>query len=125
MYEEKFGHAVAEEVVEQDGIELIFTRGSPPSISTLEQALDEIKSMYEEQFGDYVVEEWLRQTSPVSNEGATPLLMASQHRHADLAQLLGERELTLTSSLTTVQHLCLWHLSTDMQMSHNAFAERS
>ena len=23
-----------------------------------------------------------------------------------------------------VQHLCLWHLSTDMQMSHNSFAER-
>jgi hypothetical protein len=35
-----------------------------------------------------------------------------------------EQELILTRSLTMVQHLCLWHLSTDMQMSHNSFAER-
>ena len=51
MYEEQFGHTVIEEVVEKEGIEFTLTRGSPPSISTSEQALEEIKSMYEAQFG--------------------------------------------------------------------------
>ena len=51
--------------------------------------------------------------------------MASQHGHADVAHnSFAEKELILTRSLTTVQHLCLWHLSTDTQMSHNSFAKR-
>ena len=45
------------EVVEKDGIEFTLIRGSPPSISTFEQALEEIKSMYEAQFGHLVAEE--------------------------------------------------------------------
>jgi hypothetical protein len=40
-----------QEEVEQDGIELIHTCRSPPPISTLDQAPDESKSMYKEQFG--------------------------------------------------------------------------
>ena len=59
MYKEQFGHSVAEDVVEKDGIEFSVTRGSPPSISTLEQALGEIKSMYAEKFGHSVAEKWL------------------------------------------------------------------
>ena len=56
--------------------------------------------------------------------GCNSLLVASQHGHADVAQLLCGARLILTRSLTMVQHLCLWHLSTDMQMSHNSFAEQ-
>ena len=37
MYKEQFGHSVAEDVVEKDGIKFIITRGLPPSTSTLEQ----------------------------------------------------------------------------------------
>ena len=45
------------EVVEKEGIEFTLTRGSPPSISTFEEALEEIKSMCEAQFGHLVAEE--------------------------------------------------------------------
>ena len=38
-------------MVEKDGIKFIVTRGLLPSISTLEQTLDEIKSLFEEKFG--------------------------------------------------------------------------
>ena len=44
-------------MVEKEGIEFTLTRGSPPSISTFEQALEDIKSMYEAQFGHLVAEE--------------------------------------------------------------------
>ena len=57
MYEEQFGHTVIEEVVEKEGMEFTLTRGSPPSISTFEQALEEIKSRYEAQFGHLIAEE--------------------------------------------------------------------
>ena len=40
-----------QEEVKQDGIRLIRTCESPPPISTLDQAPDESKSMYKEQFG--------------------------------------------------------------------------
>ena len=44
-------------MVEKDGIKFIVTRGLLPSISTLEQTLDEIKSLYEENFGHSFAEE--------------------------------------------------------------------
>ena len=50
-------------MVEQDGIEPILTRGLPPSVSTLEQALDKIESMHQEQFGGYVGEEVVAEDS--------------------------------------------------------------
>ena len=53
----KFGHSFAEEAAEKDGMEFIVTRGSPPSMSVLEQTLGEIKSMYEEKFGHSITEE--------------------------------------------------------------------
>ena len=40
-----------QEEVKQDGIKLIRTCESPPPISTLDQASDESKSIYKEQFG--------------------------------------------------------------------------
>jgi hypothetical protein len=59
------------------------------------------------------------------NEWRNTLLVASLRRHADVTQLLVERKLIVTRSLTIMQHLCLWHLSTDMRMSHSSFAEHN
>ena len=44
MYKEQFGHSVAEDVVEKDGIKFSITRGLPPSTSTLEQLLADTKA---------------------------------------------------------------------------------
>ena len=49
--------ANAKNTFEEDGIKFIVTRGSPPLLSTLEQALAEIKHAYKEKFGHSVSEE--------------------------------------------------------------------
>ena len=57
LYEVKFGHSFAEEAADKDGMEFTVTRGSPPSMSVLEQTLGEIKSMCKEKFGHSITEE--------------------------------------------------------------------
>ena len=59
--------------------------------------------MYEEKFGHAVAEEVVSEMALSS---------------------FSEQELTLTSLVPMVQHLCLWHLTKDMQRSHNSFAEQ-
>ena len=44
-------------MVGKDGIKFILTHVALPSISILERALEEIKSMYKEQFGHSVAED--------------------------------------------------------------------
>ena len=70
------------------------------------------------------------------NNSATPLLVASQHGHADVTQLLCGAQADINKefndgatdikkrNLTIEQHLRLWHLRADMQMSHNSSAKR-
>ena len=50
-------YAKAEADANAAASEVIVTRGSPPSMSVLEQILGEIKSMYKEQFGHSVAED--------------------------------------------------------------------
>ena len=57
------------------------------------------------------------------NEWRNTLLVASLRRHADVHNSFVGRKLIVTRSLTIVQHLCLWHLCADTQMSHNSCAE--
>ena len=57
LYEGKFGHGVDDEVVEEDGIKFLVTRGEPPSMTALEQSLNEVKGLYNDKFGHTVDEE--------------------------------------------------------------------
>ena len=60
ILEQKIGPVKAlvnEEVVAQDGLQSIVTRGSAPSIASLEESLKEAKSIYEDKCGFSLSEE--------------------------------------------------------------------
>jgi hypothetical protein len=63
LYKAKFGEDVddedeededEQETVEKDGINWVVTRGSPPSMSQLEDKLAEVKALYAKKFGESV-----------------------------------------------------------------------
>ena len=65
LYESKFGDIDVDEkneytdgtsmtVLCKDQVNWIVHRGAPPATSTLEQALDQLKALYSEKFGDEV-----------------------------------------------------------------------
>merc|ERR1712134_229820 len=69
LYKAKYGEDVDDEdeeeeedeeetkYVEQDGLKWVVTRGSPPSMSQLEDQLAEVKSLYKAKYGEDVDEE--------------------------------------------------------------------
>mgnify|MGYP000355831327 CR=1 FL=1 len=60
LHEDRFGHTVDEEFIDDDGIKWRVTRGAPPSFFSLLQSLNEAKRLYEEEYGvDYESEDEL------------------------------------------------------------------
>ena len=93
MYEEKFGHAVAEEVVSEMALS---------SFSEQELTLTSLVPMVQH--------------------------LCLWHLRKDMQGLRNssaKQDLTLTNLIAMLEHLCIWHLSTDMQTSHNTLANES
>merc|ERR1719313_279721 len=57
LFEEKFGHSVDQEIMNKDGIDVIVTRGAPPSTESMLKQLEEVKDLFEEKFGHSVDQE--------------------------------------------------------------------
>ena len=93
LYEVKFGHSFAEEVAEKDGMEFIVTRGSPPSMSVLEQTLGEIKSMYEEKFGHSITEEVVEKDGIkfILTRGALPSISSFEQALKEIKSMYEEQ----------------------------------
>merc|ERR1719201_834471 len=63
-----------DDVIEQDGVNFVVTRGAAPSVSDMLDSLDQVKGLYKQQFGQEVDDEVIEQDGVnfVVTRGAAP-----------------------------------------------------